>query len=184
MPSIYEERQKPSLWKLLLSTLVILVIVIYGIITINTGDPRWFQSEFSEQPIAITLYCYGQPIQISPGTPAFQDLTNLVNEALSGPKRWDSLSLSEATYNDYHTHPRMAALELQYAPPVRIHSTVKFFSKVEYLIIPLVGRHANTNAVFGRNAGYPIAGSLHVESRTALISYVRSQGLCEVNIEP
>ncbi|GAB4520787.1 MAG: hypothetical protein Fur0018_00640 [Anaerolineales bacterium] len=184
MPSIYEPRLQPSIWKFLLSTLLVLIIAIYAIITLNTGDPLWFQSQFSGQPVAMTLYCYGTPVEITPDTPAFQALSGMVNEALSGPKRWDSLSLSDVTYNDYHTHPRMAVLELHYAPPVRVHSTVKFFSQVEDMIIPLDGRHAQTNAVFGRDHGYAIAGSLHVESWAAVVDYVRTQGLCDINFEP
>ena len=175
-----QERRTPSIWQFLLSTGVVVVILVYGMITINTGDPRWFQRSFSEQPAAITLYCYGNAVEVPQQSAAFQRITQLFNEALSGPKRWDSLSLSEVTFQDYHTHPRMVALELRYAPPVRIHSTVKYFSSVELLIMPLVGRHAETNAIFGRNLGYPIAGSFHIQDRSPLMEYVRSQGLCDI----
>jgi len=178
-----EERRKPSIWQFLVSTTAVVVILIYGMITINTGDPRWFQKGFSEQPVAITIYCRGKPVEVPPDSQEFQEITALFNEAISGPKRWDSLSLSDATYNDYHTHPRMVVLELRYAAPVRIHSNVKYFSNVEYLIMPLEGRHAETNAVFGRNQGYPIAGSFHVESRQPLVDYVRTHELCDVSMD-
>jgi hypothetical protein len=181
--SLAQERSEPPLWQFLVSTTVVVVILVYGMITINTGDPRWFQKDFSEQPASITVFCRGVPVEVPPASQEFQEITALFNAAISGPKRWDSLSLSDATYDDYHTHPRMVVLELRYAAPVRIHSNVKYFSNVEYLIMPLAGRHANTNAVFGRNQGYPIAGSFHVKSRQPLVEYVRTHGLCDVSMD-
>ncbi len=174
------ERKSPSIWQFLLSTGVVVIILIYGMITINTGDPRWFDPRFEAQPVAITVYCYGAPVEVARQSETYRQITALFNAALSGTKHWDSLSLSDVTFNDYHTHPRMVALELQYAPPVRIHSSVKYFSDVGLLIMPLKGRHAQTNAVFGRNQGFPIAGSFHVEDTTPLKEYITAQGLCDL----
>ncbi len=161
--------------------MVVVIILIYGMITINTGDPRWFDTRFEAQPTHIVVYCYGEPVEVSRQSDAYQRITTLFNAAISGPKRWDSLSLSDATFNDYHTHPRMVALELRYAPPVRIHSSVKYFSTVDLLIMPLEGRHAQTMAVFGRNGDYPIAGSFHVEDTAPIKEYIAAQGLCDLN---
>ena len=105
-------------------------------------------------------------------------MVDLVNNSLTGRKRWDSLSLSNVTYQDYQSHPQMMVVEFTYPEPVRVHSRYKFFSNVDRLIIPLVGRHSQTNAIFGRRAQYPAAGSFHVDDLSAIKDYLEKQELC------
>jgi hypothetical protein len=114
------------------------------------------------------------------GTPAHTALNALVNESISGKKNWDALTLSDETYEYYQTNDTMLLLELFYAPPVRIHSTYKFFSSLDNLIIPLDGRHSSTNAVFGRIRGVSTAGSMHIETTAPLIDHLENQGLCSL----
>jgi len=157
---------------------LVLAPLIYGIIALNTGDPLWVSPVFSAEPGAIVIHCYGNDVPLEPGTPDFNALTDLVNESLSGRKRWDPLSLSEATYQDYRNSPQMIALELFYASPLRVHSQYKYFSNVDAIIIPLEGRHALSMAIFGRRGELPAAGSFHVETIAPLGEYLAEQGLC------
>ncbi len=173
-------RHPPSVLGLLLVVIPSIAIAFYLIISLTTGDWLWFNPTFDETPRAILVHCYGKTLEIEPGSYHFGALTEIVNKALSGRKRWDSLSLSAATYHDYQTHPKMAALELFYHEPVRIHTTYKFFSEVESLIIPLDGRHAETLAVFGLNRGIPSAGSLHIKTTQPIQEYLRNQKLCPI----
>ena len=175
-------RSEPSIIRLLVVVVIVLVIAFYLILAIGTGDFLWWNPKFSETPNAILVHCNGHTTDIDPGSFHFSALARLVNENLSGRKRWDPLSLSEATYEDYRTDPKMIALEVFYPEPVRIHSNYKFFSNVDNLIIPLEGRHANTNAVFGLNQGRPAAGSLHVESTAVISTYLSNQEICSVAI--
>jgi hypothetical protein len=158
--------------------ILVIAPLIYLIIALNTGDLLWASPVFDAQPNSIYIHCFGSDVSLQPGSPEFTGLTNIVNEALSGRKRWDSLSLSEQTYQDYQDHPDMMVLELLYAQPLRVHSAYKFFSKVDTVIIPLEGRHAQTNAVFGRWQTRPAAGSFHIGSTTPLVEYLATQGLC------
>jgi hypothetical protein len=163
-----------------LAGFAILVIapIIYFVIALNTGDLLWISPVFDAQPSAIYIHCFGSDLSLKPGSPEFTGLTNLVNEALSGRKRWDSLSLSEQTYQEYQDHPDMLVLEFLYPEPMRVHSPYKYFSNVDTVIIPLQGRHAQTNAVFGRWQTRPAAGSFHIESTVPLAEYLETQGLC------
>ena len=170
--------QNPSLLNLFLTAAVIIVVLGYGIMALNTGDLLWFSSRFNAQPTGIVVHCYGQDLILEPGSGHFQAITTMVNETLSGPKRWDPLTMSDETYQDYLTSPDMVTVELTYPNPVRIHSMYKYFSNVDTLVIPLEGRHAQTNAVFGRNRGMTTAGSLHVDSWEPLLAYLQGQGLC------
>ena len=171
-------KNQPSVLNLAVTALVILVTAVYGIIALNTEDALWFWPTFAETPRGIVIHCYGQDIAVTSGTAQFTGLTALVNEGLSGRKNWDGLSMSDETYLAYQTSPQMLSLEMTYAPPVRVHSTYKYFSSVDTMVIPLDGRHAQTNPVFGRVRGLMTAGSLHLETMAPLLQYVQEQGLC------
>jgi hypothetical protein len=126
---------------------LVLAPLIYGIIALNTGDLLWISPVFNAEPRAIVIHCYGNDVPLKPGTSDFVVLNDLVNETLSGSKRWDQLSLSEVTYQDYQTSLEMMTLELYYASPLRIHSPYKYYSNVNAIIIPLEGRYASSMAV-------------------------------------
>jgi hypothetical protein len=168
----------PSLLKLVGTALLVLVPLIYGIIALNTGDVLWISPVFDAQPVAIFIHCFGTDVPLEVDSPSFVELTALVNQSLTGRKRWDDLSLSAITIQDYRSHPKMMTLELLYAAPFRVHSPYKFFSHIDTIIIPLVGRHAQTNAVFGLAQTTPAAGSFHIESTAPLVEYITSHGLC------
>jgi hypothetical protein len=152
--------------------------LVYLIIALNTDDLLWFSPIFSSQPQTILIHCFGNDVYIESNTSEFKTVTDLVNDSLSGRKRWDSLTISDATYQDYQTHPEMMVVELSYSEPVRIHSRYKFYSNVEQIIIPLVGRHAQSNAVFGRTNNRPLAGSFHVTATTPIKNYLTESSLC------
>jgi hypothetical protein len=113
---------------------------------------------------------------------------DLFNKQISGRKNWDSITMSGTTYEYYQTSDDVMVLEFHYPQPVRIHSSVLFFRDVHTLVMPLDGRHANSNAVFGRTRlsvpsenkyeEHSTTGSFHVQSLEPLIAYVQSQGLC------
>lgn len=158
--------------------LLILVPIIYGIIAINTGDLLWASPVFNYQPQTMVIHCFGEDVFLEAGTAEFIAMTELINENMTGRKRWDSLSISDVTYQEYQSHPQMMVVELTYPDPIRVHSRYKFFSNIDRIIIPLVGRHAQTNAVFGRLAQYPAAGSFHVDDLSAVKQYLAENNLC------
>jgi len=155
-----------------------LLVVFYLIVAMNTGDLLWFWPVFDAQPVQIVVHCYGQDVVLEPGSEQFAQITALVNEQLSGKKRWDSLSMSQETYKTYLTSPKMMVLEMRYAEPVRVHANFKFFKRVDTFLIPLVGRHDYTYPVFGRYREMMVAGSLHVETTQPLREYIESAGIC------
>jgi hypothetical protein len=157
---------------------IIIVPLIYLIIAMNTGDLLWVSPIFNSQPQTITIHCFGEDIFLEYSSSEFDTIVDLVNEDFSGSKRWDSLSLSNVTYQEYQSHPQMMVVELTYPKPIRVHSRYKFFSHVDRLIIPLVGRHAQTNAIFGRRAEYPAAGSFHVDDLSEIKNFLAENNLC------
>jgi hypothetical protein len=174
-------KNSPSILNVAWIGIVSIVIIAYSVIALNTGDWLWFWSKFDDKPNQIILHCYGEDMVIDPYSQGFSDITRLVNASLSGSKRWDPLSLSEETYQDYQTHPDMMTLELHYPQSVRIHSDTIFFSNVDTLIIPLDGRHAGSGAIFARNQdGDPAAGALIVENTPIIAKHLSALGVCQV----
>jgi len=101
---------------------------------------------------------------------------------MTGRKPWDSLTMSEQTYIDYQTNQQMIMVEFFYPEPVRVHSTYKFYSYVDNLVVPILGRHSQTKAVFGQANGIPTGGSLHIKSTDEFRTYMKNMELCPVDI--
>ena len=168
----------PSLLRFFGVAILFIAPVIYLIIATNTGDLLWISPFFNAEPAAIVVHCYGEDVHFELTSTQFRQLNDLFNQTLTGRKRWDPLSLSAVTYEEYQSHPNMMVLELSYASPIRIHSRYMFFSNVDTLIIPLDGRHAQTNAIFGRINDFIVPGSFHVKSIAPLVEYLSDQGIC------
>jgi hypothetical protein len=158
--------------------MVIFSGMLFLITAMNTGDVLWFWPGFKEVPVDIIVHCYGTDVEITPGRPAFEVVNEAVNRSLTGVKRWDDTSMSDETYQEYQTSPTMMVIELIYDPPVTIHSQYAFFKDVNRLVIPLDGRHASTNAVFGRTSGFTNSGSYHVNSMAPIVTALQEQGIC------
>lgn len=176
------ERKEPSVRNLIIIVVLALILIVYAIISFATGDWLWFSTSFRETPNAIVLHCYGESVSFESGSFQFSKLKDIMNESMSGRKRWDPLSMSEETYVDYQTNPQMIVVEFFYPEPVRVHSSYKFFSNVDNFVIPIVGRHAQTNAIFGQANGVPTAGSLHIESTEEFKVFLNNMDLCPVNV--
>ena len=176
---MFNERSSPSILPLLVIAGTAIFIIVFAIISMNTGDILWFWPVFDGKPQRIIVHCYGEDVMIKAGEPAFDPVNSAVNKSLTGTKRWDSLSMSDATYDEYQSNPGMMVIELGYNPPGRIHSFYKFFKNFDTLIIPLDGRHAAFNTVFGRLQGHTLAGSFHVESISNIMTTLDEQELCQ-----
>jgi len=168
----------PSLLKAALIGLGIFAVMYYAIIAMSTRDILWIWPQFQEVPVEIIVHCYGEDIEVKPGAPAFEALTNAVNTSLSGSKRWDQTTLSDTTYQEYRTSPSVMVLELHYDPPARVHSQYRFMKSINWLVIPLDGRHAANNAIFGLQNGNIGPGAYYVKSTEPIITALQDQGVC------
>jgi hypothetical protein len=175
-----KERPAPSFVQVSIIAAVILFIIMFAIISMNTGDILFFWPVFDGKPQRIIVHCYGEDVVVEPWLSTYEPINLAVNQSLTGTKRWDPLSMSNATYADYQTGSTMMVLELTYDPPARIHSSYKFFKNFDSLVIPLDGRHASSNSVFGRLRGYSLAGSFHVKNITTILTTLEQHGLCHI----
>lgn len=175
-------RSEPSILRLIIIVILAIGVVVYALISFATGDFLWFSNTFRETPNAIVLHCYGETIDIDPGSFHFSKFKEIMNESMTGRKRWDPTTMSEETYIDFQTNQKSIMVEFFYPEPVRVHSTYKFYSNVDNLIVPLKGHHSQTNAVFGRANGTPNGGSLHIESTDEFRTYLKNMELCPVEV--
>jgi hypothetical protein len=174
------KQYSPSLLSMAGITLPTIAVLVFLVISLNTGDILWFWPEFEETAVDIRVYCYGETVEVKPGDPAFADLNSAVNQVLSSRKRWDPLTLSDVSYEEYQTSDQMVVLELYYDPPVRIHSPNKFMKSIDTIVIPLVGRHSQYNTMFGRLGDYTAAGSFHFKTMAPIEETLVAHGLCSL----
>ena len=171
--------RQPSVWGLLGTIVLFVFITVYGVISLNTRDLLWFWPKFENQPTSILVHCYGEDVEITTASQNFDPLTDVINRTLSGEKRWDPLSLSDATYEEYRSSPGVLTMEVNFPEAVRIHTQTAYFSNVDTLVIPLDARHSTYNTLFGRTqAGDQAAGSLHVDSLDELRAYLYTHAIC------
>ncbi len=175
-------RKEPSIRNLVIIVVIVMILTVYAFISFGTGDWLWFSANFSARPSAVVLHCYGETISYDPGSFQFSKFTEIMNDSMSGRKRWDPLTMSEQTYTEYQTHPQMLVVEFFYPEPQRVHSTSSLYSNVDNLVVPLEGRHSRTNAVFGQNGGVPTGGSLHIDSTDQFREFIRNMDLCPVEV--
>lgn len=171
--------KKGSVLNFLVTIALAILGFVYLSLTVYTQDALWFYPVFDSQPALGIIHCYGEEIVLQAGSEHLSNIANLVNEQISGDKRWDELNLSDQIYTTYQTSDIMMSLELTYAEPQRIHSFSPFFSNFDTLIIPLDGSHANTNTLFNLVRGKPAGGSFHVQSFVAVLNYLEDNNLCK-----
>ena len=161
-----------------LITVLFIVAMIYLTTTFGSRDPLWFWSKFDEQPAVIVAHCGGRAMVLQPGNAVFADFVTEFNRLISSTKRWDSLSLSEETENDYATNAAWVMVELKYSPPIRVHSQYPYFTNTDKLIVPLVGRHADSAAVFSKIKAVAESGAFHLPSNETLLRILTDGGVC------
>jgi hypothetical protein len=170
---------KSSLLSFILTMSVVILVVLYLVLSLNTYDMLWFLPTFKAEASAITVHCYGEDVEVVQGSEAFKKLNEVINDSISGRKRWDQLTLSDATLEEYLHSPKMMVLEVQYAQPERIHSIYRFYKNFSQLYIPLDARHSKINAVFGMLGDQVEAGSMIIHDNSAIIQAVEDSNLCK-----
>lgn len=167
-----------SLLEFLITIVLAVALFIYLSIAIYTKDLLWFWPVFNSQPVYALIRCYGEEVYLEGNSSDLTAIAVMVNEQLSGEKRWDVLNLTDQTHEEYQSGSRMMILELFYDEPQRLHASSLFFSGFDSILIPLDGRHADTSIVFALIEGRPSGGSFHVKSFQHVIEYLAQQNIC------
>ena len=177
-PSDRSSGRTASVLNFLITVTLAIAFLIYFSITAYTKDALWFYPVFDATPAAVEILCYGGRVTLEPGSVHFTTVYGMVNEQISGDKRWDPLNLTDPTHQDYRTTDVMMVLEMSYDEPQRIHSRSPFFSGFTSLLIPLDGRYSDQNIMFALRNGKPSGGSFHLQSLEQTRQYIENNNLC------
>lgn len=158
-------------------TLAILFMIYFSIMA-YTKDALWFYPVYEATPVRVEILCYGERVVLGSDSEHFTSIYDMVNDQISGDKRWNELNLTDQTYQDYQLTDRMMILALFYNEPQRIHSQSPFFSGFTSLLIPLDGRYSDQNIMFALRNGKPAGGSFLVNSFQPVRSYIETNKLC------
>lgn len=172
------ESLKPiSLKQPLIITALILLFLIWGINTLNTGNPLWFFSsaQATYTPSRIILRHYGTTITIGPDDEHFAEITAALNESLSNFRNTDlvSLGLSEGTLQRYYEEEFI--MEIYYPQPIVFNTSVRM-SNVTQLLIPIDGRHDGQGYVFMGSENRWLAGAMQMRDPEPLLGTLRELG--------
>ena len=170
--------KRVSLTEFFITIVLAFAFFVYLSITIYTKDPLWVWPVYNSQPVSALIRCYGGKVGLEGHSTDLTAIAGMVNEQLSGKKRWDELNLTDQTYEEYQSSPRMMILELFYDSPQRVHSSSPFFSNFDSLLIPLDGRHSDTSIIFALIGGMPGGGSFHVQDFQPVVDYLVQRNIC------
>ncbi len=167
-----------SLLEFLITIVLAVALFMYITIAIYAKDLLWFWPVFNSQPVYALIRCYGEEVYLEEDSSDLMAVAAMVNEQLSGEKRWDELNLTDQTHEEYQSSSQMMILELFYNDPQRLHTISQFFSNFDSMLIPLDGRHADSSIVFALINGKPSGGSFHVQSFQPVVEYLARQNIC------
>lgn len=170
--------RRASLLDFLLSIAFTVALFAYLSIAIYTKDFLWVWPVFDSQPAYGLVRCYGEEVLLERSSTDLTAIAGMVNEQLTGKKRWDELNLTDQTHEDYRSSPNMMTLELFFDTPQRLHSISPFFSGFNSLLIPLDGRYSDTAIIFALIDGRPGGGSFHVQDFQPVVDYLVQQEIC------
>lgn len=167
---------KIKLWKPVLMFVVFGVLVLWLLTTFTTGNPMWFLPiQPSYAPNQIIVRNFGEEIILRPGDLVFQRVADGVDQSLSSfnNRALIDIGLGEATLQDYQT--KALVVEVYYPTTIRFNLPIRM-NKVNQLLFPIVGRHADTNYVFIGYNGNWLVGALQVSTAQPLQDALRESG--------
>lgn len=146
--------KKPALLPLILTALVVMLLIIWGMTAIMIDDELWFLPVFSADASSIGLYWDGEQVTLEPGSDGYVLLNKALQEELAHVRSYPSTAgLSDETLASLRAEGRL--IEPHYAEPVRVHSWYAF-GPSEAFYIPLSGHHAAQNRIFNNARGAPL----------------------------
>ena len=166
-PYMETRREPPRFKSLIITSVLVLIGLIWFGIALPDQDWLWFLPVFKEQAARIHLYRDGEQIVLQPGDWGYEEVNEAVNQIVRHVRAKEPLGISPTTQNEYYE--RFSAVEVFYAEPVLIH-TLHGFPKADKYLFPQSGRHYDPPVVFAgmqRRADYR-GGVLVLSSRDRL----------------
>jgi hypothetical protein len=138
-----------------LTMVVVVTLLIFGVTALTNNDPLWFWKVFDTQAKALTVYWEGKTYVFYPGDPDYQEIMAAFAKGIARPAGFEwEVALSETSINHYHEEAKI--LEVSFAKPVQVH-TRHPFPKAKTYLVPLDETHADWRRVFAFTGVVPRA---------------------------
>lgn len=167
---------KFKLWEPLLILIVVAAGILWILNTLNTGNPLWFLPiQPIYEPSRIVIRNYGETVTLRRGEPGYAEITDGLNETLSGFDNTAliSIGLSEETIRRYSEEDLV--LEVYYADEIEFNTPVRM-TGVKQLLFPVDATHSGNGYVFmGANGEWRV-GAMVVSDEVPLLNAMRILG--------
>ena len=148
------DRSRTHPLKMALLVIVLLLLIVYGTISVSAQDFLWFLKGFENRPTLIVVYHHeGKRTELRPGQSGFDDLAAAIQTSLAqGLDRPSGMGFSDASLLDAYT--RYVSVEVFFDQPVKLHAWFNTGEPTQ-MLFPITGRHSElTIALLGQNGQY------------------------------
>jgi hypothetical protein len=185
MEQAHLEPKKKSVLEPILIVVFVIGVLVYGVITAVTGDPKWFLGGVSmPDPQRIVIRVDGEETVLTSNSIGYEIMVKATKKSLSSFQNSAPvpMGLSDDTIEEYKH--RFTVVELYFDTPVDFHLA---FNDMEptALLIPIRGRHAGKNWVFrGQNDRWhpgplTMTDPQPLFQALATLGYIESASICE-----
>lgn len=146
--------RKPALLPAVLAMVLVVLLAVWGMVTLAVGDALWFLPVFSADASYVDLYWDGEQLRLEPDSSGYVLLNEAFHKDLSRVRAYPKgVGLSDAMLERLRAEGRL--IEAHYAEPALVHSWY-LFGPSQVFYIPLSGRHAEQSRVFNSGRGAPL----------------------------
>ena len=132
----------------------LVLLIVYGTLSVTAQDPFWFLKGFRYQPTHIVVYHHeGKRTELRPGDSGFAELTAAIQTCLApGAERPSGIGFSDASLLDAYS--RYLTVEVFFDRPVKLHAWFNTGEPTQ-MLFPITGRHSELSVVLlGQNGKY------------------------------
>ncbi len=140
--------------KMVILIIGLVLLIVYGTLSVTAQDPLWFLKQFRYQPACIVVYHHeGKRTELQPGEPGFDQLADAIQASLAqGAERPSGIGFSDASLLDAYT--RFVTVEVFFDQPVKLHAWFDTGEPTQ-MLFPMTGRHSELSVVLlGQNGKY------------------------------
>ncbi len=153
----------------------LVLLIVYGTISVTAQDPLWFLNRFPYRPTHIVVYHHqGKRTELRPGQPGFDELAAAIQASLAqGAERPSGIGFSDASLLDAYS--RYLTVEAFFARPVKLHAWFDTGEPTQ-MLFPITGRHSELAIVLLGHKGKYLASPPSLKTTEPIREALRSLG--------
>lgn len=178
---IQEPWQKVRFIELALSTIGVILLIVYLINYMNTGDWLWFSNAaIDAHPDRIIVYQDGEQTFIQPGHPHFLALSEAAHVAVSEYHNTNLIHVDFGEKAQAYYDTDGLLLEFQYNQPLDYKASFRVGDPTR-LVVPIDGRHAGSHYFFRGDKEELWFGAMRMANPDQLYETLEALGYDDAN---